>query len=53
MMEIEFDERLRVKSAAGGGGGGGLEDEPPQLPQSNARERRTAAGTLCRNRPMR
>jgi len=54
-MEIEFDDRFRVKSAAGGGGGGGaeLEDEPPQLAQTDASERRTAAGTPCRNRPTR
>jgi hypothetical protein len=43
-MEIAFDDRLRVKSAAGGGGGG-LEDEPPQLAHTDARERRSAAGT--------
>jgi len=43
-MEIAFDDRLRVKSAAGGGGGG-LEDESPQLAHTDARERRSAAGT--------
>ena len=53
VMEIELDDRHSAKSAAGGGGGGGLEDEPPQLPQISASERRTAAGTPRRNRPMR
>jgi len=43
-MEIEFEDRLRVKSAAGGGGGG-LEVEPPQLAHTDASERRIAAGT--------
>jgi len=43
-MEIEFDDRPRVKSAAGGGGGG-FEEEPPQLAHTDAKERRTAAGT--------
>ncbi len=42
-MEIEFDDRARVKSTAGGGGGGGgLEDEPPQASHSNA-SRKTAS----------
>jgi hypothetical protein len=45
MMEIEFDGRLREKSATGGGGGV-VEDEPPQLAHRDASERRTAAGTL-------
>jgi hypothetical protein len=44
-MEIEFDDRLRLKSATGGGGGGGLEDEPPQPAHTDASEKRTAAGT--------
>jgi hypothetical protein len=48
---MEFDDRLRVKSAAGGGGGA-LEDVPPQLALTNASERSTAAGTPWRNRPM-
>ena len=50
-IEMEFDDRLRVKSAVGGGGGA-LEEEPPQLAQTDASERRTAAGTPWRNRPM-
>jgi hypothetical protein len=44
VMEIEFDDRLREKSAAGGGGGA-LEDKPPQLAHNGATERRTAAWT--------
>jgi hypothetical protein len=45
-MEIELEDKLREKSARGGGGGGaGLEDVPPQLAQTDASERRTAAGT--------
>jgi len=36
-MEIEFDDRLREKSATGGGGGV-LEDEPPQLAHTDASE---------------
>ena len=43
-MEMEFDDRARVKSAKGGGGGG-LEDEPPQPTLVHTSERRTAAGT--------
>jgi len=43
-MEIEFDDRPRVKSAAEGGGGV-LEDVVPQLAHTDARERRSAAGT--------
>jgi hypothetical protein len=45
MMEIEFDDRLREKSATGGGGRA-FEDEPPQLAHTDASEMRTAAGTL-------
>jgi len=44
VMEIEFDDRLREKSASGGGGGGPA-DEPPHPADINASERRTAAGT--------
>jgi len=50
-MEIEFDDRLRVKSASGGGGG--LEHAPPQSAEIRASEGRTVAGTPRRNRPKR
>jgi hypothetical protein len=43
-MEIEFDDRFRVKSAAGGGGEE-AENEPPQPSHIKASERRTADGT--------
>ena len=43
VIEMEFDERFRVKSAAGGGGGE-LENEPPQPSHKNASERRTGSG---------
>ena len=52
VMEIAFDDRPRVKSAAEGGGGV-LEDVVPQLAQTDASERSTAAGRPWRNRPMR
>jgi hypothetical protein len=46
VIEIELDDRLRVKSAAGGGGGGGaIDDEAPQLAHTKASERRTAKRT--------
>jgi hypothetical protein len=45
MIEIEFDDRLREKSATGGGSRA-FEDEPPQLAHIDASERRTAAGML-------
>jgi len=51
-MEIEFDDKLRVKSGAGGGGGE-LEDAAPQPAQIRTSERRTVAGTQCLNRPKR
>ncbi len=44
VIEIEFDDRFRVKSAAGGGGGK-PENEPPQPSHNNASERRTGSGT--------
>jgi hypothetical protein len=44
-MEIELDDRLRVKSGAGGSGGVATEDEPPQPAQTEPSERRNAAGT--------
>ena len=52
MIEIEFADRLRVKSATGGGGG----EPAPELPQPvqvNRPEKRIASGTLCRIRPIR
>ena len=52
-MEMEFDDRARVKSAKGGRGGVELEDAPPQPAQIHASERRTVAGTQCLNRPKR
>ena len=56
VTEIEFDDKLREKSATGGGGGGGgggPEAAPPQPPQINASGKRITSGTSCRNHPMR
>ena len=51
VIKIEFDDRLRVKSATGGGGGG-PDPELPQLVQLNRIGRRIASGTLRRIRPI-
>jgi hypothetical protein len=45
VMEIESDDKFRVKSAAGGGGGGGAEEVLPHPAHTNARVGRIASGT--------
>ena len=52
VTEIEFDDRLRAKSAAGGGGGG-PDPELPQPAELHMARTRIASRTLCRIRPMR
>jgi hypothetical protein len=44
-MEIEFDDKFRMKSAVGGGGGGGAEEVLPHPAPTSASRRRVANGT--------